>query len=116
MKRADKTNAWLERAKLVVVAARDRAAETMQSSTAANAPSYGVAETPLSQEVEREVLMGQAAIHPLFSDGSQRSCICARDFSGRMQSDQLTARVIRLIFKPVKSALFALKVSNPGRV
>jgi len=33
MKRADKTKAWLERAKLVVVAARDRAAETMQSST-----------------------------------------------------------------------------------
>src|SRR5262249_18506931 len=27
-----------------------------------------------------------------------------------------TARVIRLIFKPVKSALLALKVSNPGRV
>src|SRR5262249_26607469 len=33
MKRADKTKAWLERAKLVVVAARDRAAETTQSST-----------------------------------------------------------------------------------
>src|SRR5215471_5574331 len=27
-----------------------------------------------------------------------------------------TARVIRLIFKPVKWALLALKVSNPGRV
>src|SRR5215475_9981017 len=38
-------------------------------------------------------LIAKAAIHPLFSDGSQRSCICARDFSGRMQSDQLTARV-----------------------
>jgi hypothetical protein len=31
MKRADKTKAWLERARLVVVAARDRAAETTQS-------------------------------------------------------------------------------------
>jgi len=33
MKRVDKTKAWLERAKLVVAAARDRASETTQSST-----------------------------------------------------------------------------------
>ena len=56
MKRADKTKAWLERAKLVVAAARDRAAETTVFNSAPNAPSYGVAETPLGQEVEREVL------------------------------------------------------------
>jgi hypothetical protein len=40
------------------------------------------------------------------------SCLSkAREASGSE-----AARVIRLIFKPVKSALFALKVSNPGRV
>src|SRR5262249_685682 len=73
-KRAGKAKARLERAKLVIVAARGRAAETAQRSRNGaavcgpafnDAPSYRAAEAPIGREVQREVVTGQAAIHPL---------------------------------------------------
>jgi hypothetical protein len=50
-KRKRNTNEWLERAKLVVAAARDRAVEIAQLRE-----TYRVAEAPLGSEVEREAL------------------------------------------------------------
>ena len=58
-KRAVKTKARLERAKLVMVAARERAAETAQQCAGPafnDAPSYRAAEAPIGREVQREVL------------------------------------------------------------
>jgi hypothetical protein len=37
-----------------------------------DAPSYRAAETPIGREVQREVLTGQATIHPLFA-GAKRA-------------------------------------------
>jgi hypothetical protein len=36
-----------------------------------DAPSYGAAEAPIGREVQREVLTGQAAIHPLLLAGQR---------------------------------------------
>src|SRR5262249_60481029 len=64
-KRAGKAKARLERAKLVIVAARGRAAETAQRSRNGaavcgpafnDAPSYRAAEAPIGREVQREVV------------------------------------------------------------
>ena len=58
----------LERAKLVIVAARERAQQKRRSSVRPSlhdAPSCRAAEAPIGREVQREVVTGQAAIHPL---------------------------------------------------
>jgi hypothetical protein len=58
MTKLQKTKARLERAKLVVVAARERAAEmTQQSAERHLATLYRASEAPL-EEIEREVLSG----------------------------------------------------------